>query len=112
MVTVGATASTVHVRVSVLLMLPAQSTAFTLNVCTDPSARGPNDWGDVQGENPPPSYSHRSVASGSVDEKVNVTFAGAHPDGPDVMVVTGAMVSTVHVTLDSPMLPALSVART
>ena len=72
-------------------------------------------WGEVQGANPAASTWHSKVEPDSVDVNSNLGVAsGVGPDGPEVMVVLGRVVSTVKVRFAgvASTLPARSVART
>ena len=71
MVTTGAVASTVQVRAAAGPVLPAASTAYTLNVCR-PGGRLPRPWGDVQTAGTALSSAQRNVTSVSFAVKVNV----------------------------------------
>ena len=116
----GAAVSTVNAASpGVASTLPAASVARTENVYA-PSASGPTTRGDVQLTYVPvvapgPSSLHSNVEPGFVEVNVNdgdATFVG--PVGPDVIVVSGAAVSTVNdrVAGVASTLPAASVART
>ena len=97
-----------------LSRLPAASVARTSNVC-GPSARAAAVKGDVHSLNPPPSTLQANVAPGSGDENENVgVLSSVGPDGPAVIVVSGAAVSTVKLLPAGELsrLPAASVART
>ena len=98
----GAVVSTVNDRdAGVASTLPAASVARTRNVYT-PSASEPRMRGDVQGPNEPtaapgPSSRHSNVEPASVEENVNVALLTLIvPVGPPVIVVSGAVVSTVN----------------
>ena len=71
--------------------------------------------GEVQLANVPASISHSSVEPASVEVNENVGVESVVvPVGPDVMVVSGAVVSTVKARLagEASTLPAASIART
>ncbi|XSF08636.1 hypothetical protein VZP55_30365 [Myxococcus faecalis] len=115
MVVSGATVSTVHVRVAgVPSTLPALSRARTASVWL-PWDRLLNVAGEVHAANVPPSRLHSKSAGVSVEVKANVAlFEFVVPVGPEVMLVSGATVSTVQVRLAgvASKLPAASTART
>jgi hypothetical protein len=96
----GATVSTVQVKVSAALRLPAASIARTSNLCA-PSARPEMLCPDAIGANPPPSSCASNLAtplpSPSSPLKLNeaVAFA-AIVSGVPVSSVVGAIVSTVQ----------------
>ena len=85
-----------------------------------PSASGPSARGDVQSAKlpvavPGPSSWHSNVAPASVAEKVNAgEESPVAPLGPVLIVVSGAVASTVKVRVTGvwSVLPAASVART
>ncbi len=94
----GARVSTVNVRAAgVASTLPAVSVARASTVCC-PSASGPKDCGEAHGPQAPPSIRHAKEAPASFDEKANDGDAlDVGPDGPEEMVVCGAVASTVNV---------------
>lgn len=96
---VGEVVATVHDLVAgVGSMLPAVSRARTVNVCP-PSARPLYAWGDEQGPKEAPSRAHSNVAA-SVAVNSNVAELDATvPLGPDVIVVSGGVLSTTQVRL-------------
>lgn len=107
---------TVHVRLTEELVFPAASVARTEKVW-EPAERPVYDLGDVHEVHAPLSRRHSNVdGSFAVNAKVaddEVTV----PDGPEVMVMTGGVVSAggeiVHVRLAGELvLLAASVART
>ena len=116
----GAVVSTVNDRVAgVGSVLPAESVARTENVYV-PSASVPRLRGDEHAWNDPvaapgPSRRHSNVEPDSVEENVNdgALFADV-PAGPVLIVVSGAVVSTVNVRVAGvgSTLPAASIART
>jgi hypothetical protein len=114
-VVLGGPVSTVHVRAAgVGSVFPTASVARTCTVWL-PSARPVYVLGLVQAANAPASSLHWNVllASVEVNEKLAlVAFVGL--TGPSVIVVSGAVASTVHVKLAgvASVLPAGSVART
>ena len=77
---------------------PAASVARTLNVWS-PSASTPGENGDAQVAYWPSSSLHSNVEPSSVDVKRNGL-------GPDVIVVSGGVVSTVKARDAAPTLPA------
>ena len=111
----AATVSTVHVLVAGLWStFPAPSIARTEKVCA-PSASPVYDFGDVQAPHDPVSSLHSKWAPPSADEKVNeASFEATGPVGPPPMVVSGAIVSTVHARVAGvwSTFPAPSTART
>jgi hypothetical protein len=119
-VTVGAVVSTgvvstVQVWVAGLAsVFPAASFALTSKVC-EPSERSLNVLGASQAAKVAPSRLHSKVESFSVEENSKVAEAlFTLPEGPSLMVVSGAVVSTVKVRVaaDESSLPAASVAFT
>src|SRR5918997_485077 len=92
----GAAVSTVIARLAGLVsVLPAASVARTWNVCA-PSDNAPVVCGEVQAAKAAASTRHWKLAPASLEKpKVGVEFVS--PPGPDVMVVCGPSVSTVHV---------------
>jgi hypothetical protein len=114
-VTSGAVASTVQVRVTGDgSTCPVWSLARTVNVCM-PSV-SVNDTGDVHAANAPLSSLHSKVTGLSGEPNSNVTLAPVVElaAGPALIVVSGAVESTAHVALagDGSRLPAASTART
>jgi hypothetical protein len=94
----GATVSTVKLRVAgVASALPTTSRARTWNACW-PSLSVEYVAGDAHVAKVTPSSEHWNVAapSGEVNENVALV-AGVGPLGPAVIVVSGAVVSTVQV---------------
>jgi hypothetical protein len=93
----GAVVSTVNVTVAGdASKLPAASVARTSNVCA-PSLSGGDVKGVGHGAKPWASNWHANVAFGSSDENVNVgvgLLVGL--DGPESIVVSGAVMSTVN----------------
>ena len=94
--------------------MPAASVAGASNV-SGPSASVLYACGDVHAVNVPPSIRQANVEPASDEENVNeavVLFTGV--DGPPVIVVSGAVASTVHAREAAvwSTLPAASVART
>src|SRR5437763_1777230 len=76
---------------------PARSMALTRNVC-DPNDSFGNVCGDVQLLNAWPSTEHLRVDCDSEDLNLNVGVRSwVFPDGPEMIVVLGATVSTVNV---------------
>jgi hypothetical protein len=111
----GALVSTVIDRLAgVASTWPSPSTARTRKVCApDESVEVVN--GDEQLVNAPVSTEHWNVDGVSLDENANVgveSFVG--PLGPEVIVVSGAVVSTVKARVAGvgSVFPAGSVART
>ena len=107
--------STVNARLAgVASVLPAASVARTSKVCA-PRLNAPVVNGDVHGANAAASTRHSNVepASVAVNEKLGVVSL-VTPLGPAVIVVSGAVVSTVNDRLAGvgSMLPAGSIART
>ena len=98
MVVLGATVSTVQVRVASLAStLPAASVARTRKVWL-PSASPLSARGEVQLCQAPESSLHSNVAASSSESKPTLAEADATvPLGPDSIVVSGATVSTVQV---------------
>ncbi len=93
---------------------PTASTARTSNTC-GPSLSGVVVWGELHGSKNPPSTRHSNLASGSLDENENVGLLSAvTPLGPPVIVVSGAVVSTVNVLLagEGSTMPCALTART
>ncbi len=92
--------------------LPAASVARTSAVWA-PRASPVQVFGLVHALQLPPSMRHWKLAPAS---EVKVSVAEVElvvPDGPEPIVVSGAVVSTVHVRVAAaPVLPAASVART
>ena len=114
----GATVSTVNARVAgVPSPFPAASVAQTENVC-GPSASDGAVTGEEQVANSAPSSAHAKVELLSLEMNANVAVGSpVAPLGPDVIVVSGAVVSsgsTVHVCAAGvpSVFPAASVART
>src|SRR5262249_39189345 len=110
----GVFACTVHVRsADEGSVLPAKSEARTRNVC-DPSASPVYVFGELQLVHEPASRLHSNV-DGSEAMNSNVGDPEAVvPEGPEVIVVSGDVASTVHVRSAGvgSLLPARSVART
>src|SRR5690242_5298386 len=112
----GAVASTLKARVAPP-GFPAASTVRTRNVY-GPSARGEDgvsvplpEQGPKLGV--PPSIEHSKARPGSeLNVKVGVASL-VSPDGPESILTTGGVVSTVQVTLAgvASILPARSIAR-
>ena len=110
----GAAVSIVHVRLAgVGSVFPAASVAFTWKVWL-PTARPVYAFGLVQPANAAPSRLHWKVEPDSLEEKLKLGlvellgFAGL-----DVIVVSGGVVSIVHVYVAAtPTFPIASVART
>ena len=99
-VSVWIVVSIVHVRLAgVGSVLPATSVARTSKVC-EPSARFVYVTGDAQLVKVPPSRLHAKVEPPSlaVTVKVAVSRSVVH-DGPDAIVVSGAVVSGPRVRL-------------
>jgi hypothetical protein len=114
MVVCGAVVSTVKAWVAgVASTLPAASVARARRVC-GPSARRAVVCGEVQRANVPASTAHSKVAASFAEtSKVGVvSFVG--PLGPDPIVVSGGVVSTVNGRLAgvASAFPAASLART
>src|SRR3954449_8012092 len=110
---VSAGAATVHARdAGDASTLPAASVARTSNVCA-PTASPPKSRGDVHAPHTPPSSRHSNVAASLAPNVKLAVVAVTVPDGPPVIVVSGAVVSTVQVrdAGDASTLPAASVAR-
>ncbi len=96
--TVGATVSTVQERLAgVSSVLPARSVARTSTVWS-PWARPVRVSGEVQAWKVPPSTRHSNVAVSSAVNSTVALVEETKPVGPDVMVVWGALVSTVKGT--------------
>ena len=114
MVVSGGTVSTFHERVAGLVsILPAASVARTVNACC-PSARFEWTRGEEQGVRGSPSSAHWKVTPVSFELNPKLAFAEFQtPDGPEVMVVSGAAASTVHVRVAAlaSAFPAGSTAR-
>jgi hypothetical protein len=93
----GPAASTVHVReAGDPSALPAPSIARTEKVC-DPFPSPEYDLGEVHAAQAPPSRLHSNEPD-SVEPNVNEAPADVTvPLGPSVIVVSGAVPSTVHV---------------
>jgi hypothetical protein len=109
-VTAGAAVSTVHDPCAgVGSTLPAGSTARTSKPCA-PSDRPLYDLGDEQAAKPAPSSRHWKLALPSGELKLNdASFTATVPDGPESIVVFGAVVSMVKVLAElEPVLPASS----
>jgi hypothetical protein len=114
----GATVSTVNVRVAgVPSAFPAASVARTEKVC-DPLPSDAAVTGEEQAAKSAPSSAHANVELLSLEMNANVAVVSlVAPLGPDVIVVSGAVVSsgsTVHVCAAGvpSVFPAASVART
>jgi hypothetical protein len=111
----GAAVSTVKLReAGVASTLPAVSVARMSNVWA-PSASAESVRGDVQAVHAPPSTRHSNVEPASVAVKPKLGDAVAvTPLGPDVIVVSGAVASTVNEREAgvASTLPATSVALT
>ncbi len=111
----GGVVSTLNARLAgVGSVLPAVSVARTSNVCA-PSASAAVVNGVVQAANAPASTRHWNVDPASVAVKENVgVLSLVVPVGPAVIVVSGAVVSTVNDRLAGvwSVLSAASVART
>lgn len=111
----GAVASIVHVYdAGDGSVLVAASIARTWNVWL-PSPRPLYDFGFVHGAHEPESSLHSNVAGLSVDVKPNVGFGVFDgSDGVTEKLVSGGVVSTVHVCVAGvpSLLPAASFART
>ena len=110
-VTVGATVSTTSIR-SARPVLPAASVARICRRRT-PSVRPAKAWGDVHGANAP-SSTRQAVSAASLTVKPRVALVVVmEPTGPEVIVTTGATVSTRHCAeAGSDTLPTWSVALT
>src|SRR5215212_7232545 len=112
---VGAIVSIVHVRLAgVLSVLPIASVARTWKVC-DPFVNPEYAFGEVQALKAAPSRLQVKVEPVSVAVKLKLAAVLATvPDGPTVMVVSGARISIVQVRLAGVLstLTAASVART
>jgi hypothetical protein len=93
----GAVPSTVHVRAAGVGSAPEALTARAWNVC-DPSARLEYVTGVEQAANAAPSIEHWNVVPVSVEVNWNVALrVVTMPEGPAVIVVSGAPSATVHV---------------
>ena len=94
----GAAVSIVNIReAGVGSTLPAASVARTVNACV-PSASVPRFRGDEHGWNVPVSSRHSNVDPDSLAENVNTgALLLVVPVGPVLIVVSGAVVSTVKV---------------
>ena len=95
-------------------VFPAASVARTLNAWV-PGARSETVCGEAHAAYAPPSNRHWNVPPVSVETKANVAWVPATvPLGPEVIVVSGAAVSTVHAREAGvgSVLPARSTART
>jgi hypothetical protein len=112
---VGGAALTVHVReAGVESALPAASMARTSKVCT-PLPSPEYAFGEVHVTKAARSSRHSNVESVSAEEKPKLADEEVEvPLGPDVIAVSGSVVSTVQVLLAglASTLPAASVART
>ena len=94
--------------------MPARSIARTLNRCA-PLARLEYAFGEGHPANAAESSLQRKREPASDDEKVKLAFRCAIvPEGPEVIVVSGRVVSTVKVRLAGvgSVLPVWSVALT
>src|ERR1044071_10462583 len=114
-VTVGGLVSTIQVRVAGDgSTRPTGSLARTANVC-EPPARV-KACGEVHAVDAAAASLHSKVAVGSGERNSKVTLAPViEPTaGPEVISVSGAVVSTVQVVVAglASMLPAASMART
>ncbi len=95
-------------------MLPAASVARTEKVC-EPSVSAASVSGEVHDPNEPLSTLHSNVEPVSLEENSNVgVLSLVAPDGPAVIDVSGAAVSTVIVRVagEASVLPEASVAHT
>src|SRR3954468_23025776 len=109
----GGGACTVHVRdAGDASTLPAASVARTSNVCA-PTATPLKSRGDVHAPHTPASRRHSNVAASLAPNVKLAVVAVTVPDGPPVIVVSGAVVSTAQLREagDASTLPAASVAR-
>jgi hypothetical protein len=99
-VAVGVPVATVQVRLAGAgSMLPARSVAITSKVWV-PSYRLLNVCGEPQFSISSPSIIQMNEATPSLAEKVNVAeLLATVPDGPESIVVSGAVLSTVTVPL-------------
>ena len=97
-VTSGGTVSTVQLRVAGDgSSCPAASVARTANVC-GPWASARRLRGDVQAANADASRLHANVTLSSFDVNAKLALADRTvPVGPEVIVVSGGVRSTVHV---------------
>lgn len=111
----GGVLSMVHVRdAGVGSTFPAPSRARTANVCV-PSPKPEYIFGDTHAANPEPFNEHSNDAPTVSDENVKVALLALVADGgAESILVSGAVVSTVHVWTagDASTFPAVSVART
>jgi len=110
----GGVVSTVQVPTAgVASMFPAASTAFTCIVCVPESGPGMSyEFG--HGANDEPSSLHLNVVCCSFEPNVNSNgpVEAVVPEGPERIVVSGGVVSTVHVRwMGGPGVPA-AVPRT
>lgn len=94
----GPVVSTAHVRsAGVGSGVPAVSTERTLKIC-GPSASELYVWPEAHGVKAALSSEHSKVEPGSFDSKVNAADVEVPgPLGPVRIVVSGGVVSTVHV---------------
>ena len=115
MVVCGAVASTVIEReAGVASTLPTESVERTSKLCS-PSASSGVVNGDSQGSQSPASSRHSKLEPGSSEENSKVGVgSGVTPEGPESMVVCGAVASTVieREAGVASTLPTESVART
>jgi len=115
MVVSGGAVSTVNILESGdVSTLPKESLARTSKMW-EPSERVVYSLGLVQAVYAAPSIRHSNVAPASGEEKPKeALFTAIVPDGPESMVVSGAVLSTVQVRLAgvASMLAAASVALT
>ena len=111
----GTEVLTVHVRVAGDgSVFPTASRARTENVCW-PLVSSVSTFGDEHETNSPASSLHSKVEPGSVEENSNDAVVDALvPEGPEVINVSGATASTVHVRVagEASRLPAASFALT
>ena len=99
-------------------VLPAESVALTEKVCR-PSARFVRTFGGEHGVQPPASSLHSKLEASVEENSKLATFEVIVPEGPEVIDVSGGVVSTttastVHVRVagDGSTLPAASFALT
>ncbi|MDH4346837.1 MAG: hypothetical protein OEW31_10930, partial [Thermoleophilia bacterium] len=91
----GGDASTVQEREAVGPTLPAVSVARTSNVCP-PSESPEYETPEEQAENPAPSRRHSNDAVSDAVKENALPSGPVVPDGPDVIVVVGAVTSIVQ----------------
>ena len=111
----GTTESTVNVRLAgVGSMLPAVSMARSSKVCS-PSVRTTSSTGETHAANGLSSNRHSNEATPTAASKEKIgVLSVVRPDGPLVIVVSGAVVSTWMLTPAGSVstLPTASIART